>query len=78
MATYQGKSVELNKVTRIAKNESEYGTKTYKVYVQDGKKIKKITFGNITTFYKYSKKEQEQLDAFRKRHRMSRKLIAGR
>ena len=78
MATYQGKSVELNKVTRIAKNESEYGKKIYKVYVQDGKKIKKITFGNITTFYKYSKKEQEQLDAFRKRHRMSRKLIAGR
>ena len=78
MATYQGKSVELNKVTRIAKNESEYGAKTYKVYVQDGKKIKKITFGNITTFDKYSKKEQEQLDAFRKRHRMSRKLIAGR
>jgi hypothetical protein len=32
----------------------------------------------MTTFYKYSKKEQEQLDAFRKRHRMSRKLIAGR
>ena len=78
MATYQGKSVELNKVTRIAKNESEYGAKTYKVYVQDGKKIKKITFGNITTFYKYSKKEQEQLDAFRKRYRMSRKLTAGR
>ena len=40
MATYQGKSVDLNKVTRIAKNESEYGAKTYKVYVQDGKKIK--------------------------------------
>jgi hypothetical protein len=78
MATYQGKSVELNKVTRIAKNESEYGAKTYKVYVQDGKKIKKITFGNITTFYKYSKKEKEQLDAFRKRIGMSRKLIAGR
>ena len=55
MATYQDKSVELNKVTRITKNESEYGAKTYKVYVQDGKKIKKITFGNITTFYKYSK-----------------------
>ena len=78
MATYQGKSVELNKVTRIAKNESEYGAKTYKVYVQDGKKIKKITFGNMTTFYKYSKKEKEQLDAFRKRIGMSRKLIAGR
>jgi hypothetical protein len=78
MVKYQGKTVDLNKVTRIAKNESEYGAKTYKVYVQDGKKIKKNTFGNMTTFYKYSKKEQEQLDAFRKRHRMSRKLIAGR
>ena len=69
MVKYQGKTVNLNKVTRIAKNESEYGKKTYKVYVQDGKKIKKITFGNITTFYKYSKKEQEQLDAFRKKMR---------
>ena len=78
MVKYQGKTVDLNKVTRIAKNESEYGEKTYKVYVQDGKKIKKITFGNITTFYKYSKKEQEQLDAFRKRIGRSRKLIAGR
>jgi hypothetical protein len=78
MAEYQGKTVDLNEVTKIAKNESEYGKKRYKVYVQDGKKIKKITFGNITTFYKYSKKEQEQLDAFRKRHRMSRKLIAGK
>ena len=78
MAEYQGKTVDLNKVTRIAKNESEYGEKTYKVYVQDGKKIKKITFGNIRTFYKYSKKQQEQLDAFRKRIGRSRKLIAGR
>ena len=78
MATYQGKSVELNKVTRITKNESEYGARTYKVYVQDGKKIKKITFGNITTFYTYSKKEQEQLDAFRKKFGRARKLIAGR
>jgi hypothetical protein len=41
MVKYQGKTVDLNKVTRIAKNESEYGAKTYKVYVQDGKKIKK-------------------------------------
>ena len=77
MVKYQGKTVDLNKVTRIAKNESEYGAKTYKVYVQDGKKIKKITFGNITTFYKYSKKEQEQLDAFRKRIERARKLRAG-
>ncbi len=78
MVKYQGKTVDLNKVTRIAKNESEYGAKTYKVYVQDGKKIKKITFGNITTFYKYSKKEQEQLDAFRKRYKKTRKLIGGK
>jgi hypothetical protein len=78
MVKYQGKTVDLNKVTRIVKNESEYGAKTYKVYVQDGKKIKKITFGNMTTFYKYSKKEQEQLDAFRKRIGRSRKSIVGR
>ena len=78
MAEYQGKTVDLNEVTKIAKNESEYGKKRYKVYVQDGKKIKKIIFGNITTFYKYSKKEQEQLDAFRKRIGRSRKVIAGK
>ena len=78
MVKYQGKTVDLNKVTRIAKNESEYGAKTYKVYVQDGKKIKKITFGNITTFYKYSKKEQEQLDALRKRYKKTKKLIGSK
>ncbi len=78
MVKYQGKTVDLNKVTRIAKNESEYGTKTYKVYVQDGKKIKKITFGNITTFYKYSKKEQEQLDVLRKKYKKTKKLIGSK
>jgi hypothetical protein len=42
MATYQGKTVDLNEVTKIAKNESEYGKKMYQVYVQDSKKIKKL------------------------------------
>ena len=46
MATYQGKSVTLNKPSRISKGEPGHGRKKFKVYVKDGDKVKKIMFGD--------------------------------
>jgi hypothetical protein len=46
MATYKGKSVKLNKPRRIGKGETSYGKKKSVVYVTDGDKIKRVTFGD--------------------------------
>ena len=46
MAKYRGKSVRLNKPTRIRKGQPGYGRKKSQVYVRSGSKIKRITFGD--------------------------------
>ena len=46
MAEYQGKQVRLDKPSRITKGEAGYGRKKFKVYVKDGDKVKKVTFGS--------------------------------
>ena len=46
MAEYQGKSVTLNKPSRIGKGEPGHGRKKFKVYVKDGDKVKKVSFGS--------------------------------
>ena len=46
MANYQGKSVTLNKPSRISKGEPGFGRKKFKVYVKDGDKVKKVMFGD--------------------------------
>jgi hypothetical protein len=46
MATYKGRSVTLNKPRRIAKGETSYGKKKSVVYVMDGDKAKRVTFGD--------------------------------
>jgi hypothetical protein len=46
MATYKGRSVTLNKPRRIAKGETSYGKKKSVVYVTDGDKTKRVTFGD--------------------------------
>ena len=46
MATYKGKSVKLNKPRRIGKGETSYGKKKSVVYVKDGDKVKRVTFGD--------------------------------
>ena len=45
MAKYQGKTVTLNKPSRISKGEPGYGRKKFKVYVKDGDKVKVVRFG---------------------------------
>ena len=46
MATYKGRKVTLNKPRRIAKGETSYGKKKSVVYVMDGDKVKRVTFGD--------------------------------
>jgi len=46
MATYQGKSVDLNKPRRIRKGEPGYGRKKSVVFVKDGSKVKRVSFGD--------------------------------
>ena len=46
MATYKGKKVTLNKPRRIGKGETSYGKKKSVVYVMDGERVKRVTFGD--------------------------------
>ena len=44
MAKYKGKTVKLNRPSRISKGEPGYGRKKSKVYVKDGSRVKKVMF----------------------------------
>ena len=46
MAKYQGKSVRLNKPSRITKGQAGYSRKKFKVFVKAGDKVKKVMFGD--------------------------------
>ena len=46
MATYKGRKVTLNKPRRIGKGEPSYGKKKSVVYVKDGDKVNRVTFGD--------------------------------
>ncbi len=64
MAEYQGKSVRLNKPSRITKGEAGYGRKKFKVYVQDGDKVKKVMFGDPKMKIKrFSDKDRRKFDS---------------
>ena len=60
---YQGRKVKLNKIMKAP----ELKNKQYKVYVKDGKKVKKIGFGdpNMRTKRQYPKARA----SFRARHK---------
>lgn len=47
MAKYKGKSVRLNKPTRIRKGQTSYGRKKFQVYVKAGSRVKRVTFGDL-------------------------------
>jgi len=46
MAEYRGRKVKLNKPRRIRKGEPSFGKKKSVVFVLDGSKVKKVTFGD--------------------------------
>ena len=66
MAKYQGRTVTLNKPRRIAKGEPSYGKKKSVVYVTDGDKVKKVTFGDANM--KIKKSNPKRRKSFRARH----------
>ena len=66
MATYRGRKVTLNKPRRIAKGEPSYGKKKSVVYVMDGSKGKKVTFGDPNMRIKKNQKGNRK--NFRARH----------
>ena len=66
MATYQGKKVTLNKPRYIGKGETSYGKKKSVVYVMDGGKVKRVTFGDPNM--KIKKDQPKRRKSFRARH----------
>lgn len=68
MATYQGKTVTLNKPSRIAKGEPGYGRKKSKVYVKNKNgKVIKVMFGDPNM--EIRKDNAEARKSFRARHK---------
>ena len=51
MAKYKGKSVRLNKPSRITKGQAGYGRKKFKVFVKSGNKVKKVMFVFISLLF---------------------------
>ena len=67
MAKFKGKSVRLNKPSRIRKGQAGYGRKKSQVYVMDGKRVKRVTFGDPNMRIKKSSPARRK--SFRARHR---------
>jgi len=68
MAEYQGKSVTLNKPSRISKGEPGHGRKKFKVYVKTKSgKVKKVMFGDPNM--EIRKDNPEARKSFRARHK---------
>ena len=67
MAKYKGKSVRLNKPSRIRKGQVSYGRKKFQVFVKSGNKVKRVTFGDPNM--KIKKSSPARRKSFRARHR---------
>ena len=67
MAKYKGKSVRLNKPSRIRKGQTSYGRKKFQVFVKSGSKVKRVTFGDPNMRFK--KSSPARRISFRARHR---------
>ena len=69
MAKYKGKSVRLNKPTRIRRGQAGYGRKKSQVYVRAKGRVKRITFGDPNMRIKKSNPARRR--SFRARHNCS-------
>tara|TARA_Y100000356_G_C11125420_1_gene217055 strand:- start:50 stop:307 length:258 start_codon:yes stop_codon:yes gene_type:complete len=67
MAKYKGRKVKLNKPTRIRSGQPSYGKKKFQVFVNDGGKTKRVTFGDPNMRIRKSNKGARK--SFRARHR---------
>ena len=66
MAKFKGKSVRLNKPSRIRRGQAGYGRKKFQVYVKDGSRTKRVTFGDPNMRIKKNQKGRRK--NFRARH----------
>jgi len=66
MAKFKGRSVRLNKPTRITKGQPGYGRKKSQVYVMAGSRVKRVTFGDPNMRIKKSSPARRK--SFRARH----------
>ena len=69
MAKYKNKTVKLNSPSRIRKGQPSYGRKKFQVYVKDGSRTKRVTFGDPNM--KIRKSNPEARRSFRARHKCS-------
>jgi hypothetical protein len=69
VAKYKGKSVRLNKPSRITRGQAGYGRKKFKVFVKSKNKVKKVMFGDPNMRIKKSSPARRK--SFRARHRCS-------
>tara|TARA_A100001201_G_C4062607_1_gene193159 strand:+ start:332 stop:589 length:258 start_codon:yes stop_codon:yes gene_type:complete len=69
MAKYRGRTVKLNKPSRISKGQPSYGKKKFQVFVKDGSKVKRVTFGDPNMRIRKSNKQARK--SFRARHNCS-------
>lgn len=70
-AEYQGKKVQIGKPRTLRKGEPGYGRKQYVVYVKDGDKVKRITFGDADLRAKPGNPKARK--SFRARHKCDQK-----
>ena len=66
MAKFKGKSVRLNKPSRIRKGQAGYGRKKSQVYVKSGSRVIRVTFGDPNMRIKKNVKGRRK--SFRARH----------
>tara|TARA_Y100000401_G_scaffold20699_1_gene13846 strand:- start:6496 stop:6756 length:261 start_codon:yes stop_codon:yes gene_type:complete len=68
MAKYKGKTVRLNKPSRIRKGQPSYGKKKSQVYVKNSRgRVIRVTFGDPNM--KIKKSNPARRKSFRARHR---------
>ena len=67
MAKYKNRTVKLNSPSRIRKGQPTYGRKKFQVYVKDGSRTKRVTFGDPNM--KIRKSNPEARKSFRARHK---------
>jgi hypothetical protein len=69
MAKFKGRKVRLNKPTRIRKGQTSFGKKKFQVFVNDGGKTKRVTFGDPNMRIRKSNKDARK--SFRARMKCS-------
>ena len=67
MAKYKGRTVKLNKPSRIRRGQTSYGRKKFQVFVKSGSSIKRVTFGDPNM--KIRKSNPARRKSFRARHK---------